>query len=102
MQIHPISISKIIEESNMTKSLFKAFSVITIMALMLMALPMQTAQAAPASLGSNYTQNFNSLASSGAGNVWTDDTTISGWYSNRTTYNAGTGTSNTGALYSFA
>ena len=32
-----------IEESNMNKSLFKVFSAITILALMLMALPMQSA-----------------------------------------------------------
>jgi predicted extracellular nuclease len=85
----------------MNKSLFKMLSVITILALMLMALPMQSVQAAPASLSSTYTQNFNSLASSGTGNIWTDDTTISSWYSNRTAYNAGTGSSATGALYSF-
>src|SRR6185503_14226128 len=33
--------------------------------------------------------------------TWTDNSTIPGWYSSRTTYNFGTGSSNTGALYSF-
>ncbi len=33
--------------------------------------------------------------------TWTDNTTIPGWFSTRTTYNSGTGSSNTGALYSF-
>jgi hypothetical protein len=46
-------------------------------------------------------QNFNTLASSGTGTTWTDNVTLSGWYSNRTAYNAGTGSSNAGALYSF-
>ncbi len=50
--------------------------------------------------GSSYTQNFNSLAQSGS-NAWTNDSTISGWYSTRTAYVGGTGSSATGALYSF-
>src|SRR5205085_624857 len=44
------------------------------------------------------TENFDSLTSSG---TWTDNSTIPGWYSTRTAYTAGTGSSNTGALYSF-
>ena len=48
-----------------------------------------------------YTQNFDSLAASGTNNAWADNSTIGGWYSTRTTYNAGTGSSNTGAMYSF-
>jgi uncharacterized protein len=47
------------------------------------------------------TENFDTLASAGTGLAWTDNTTIPGWYSSRTTYNTGTGSSNTGALYSF-
>ena len=48
------------------------------------------------------TENFDTLASNGATNiVWTDNSTIPGWYSSRITYNSGTGSSNTGALYSF-
>src|SRR5687768_8657699 len=38
------------EEHRMNKSLFKMFSSITILALMMMALPMQSAQAAPTEL----------------------------------------------------
>ena len=53
------------------------------------------------SLSSPYSQNFDTLAVSGTGNTWTNDSTISGWYATRATYNAGTGSSNTGALYSF-
>ena len=47
------------------------------------------------------TEDFDTLATSGTGLAWTDNTTIPGWWSTRTTYNAGTGSSNTGALYSF-
>src|SRR5215211_892063 len=43
-----INFENIIEESNMNKSLFKAFSAITLLALVLMALPMQSALAATA------------------------------------------------------
>ena len=52
-------------------------------------------------LSSGYSQNFNSLANTGTGLAWADNSTITGWYSSRTVYNAGTGSSNAGALYSF-
>ncbi|HET8942873.1 MAG TPA: hypothetical protein VFN13_12895, partial [Rudaea sp.] len=48
-----------------------------------------------------YTQNFDTLAQSGSGNTWSDNSTIAGWYSTRTTYNASNGSSTSGALYSF-
>jgi predicted extracellular nuclease len=51
--------------------------------------------------GSPLTENFDSLASAGTNIAWADNTTIAGLFSTRTTYNAGTGSSNTGALYSF-
>ncbi len=50
-------------------------------------------------LDSPLTENFDSLGTAGA--TWLDNTTIPGWYSTRTAYVAGTGSSNTGALYSF-
>jgi hypothetical protein len=50
---------------------------------------------------SPYFQEFNTLANIGSTNSWADDSTISGWYSNRTSYRASSGTDNTGALYSF-
>lgn len=50
---------------------------------------------------STYSQNFDTLALSGTGHVFTNDGTIAGFYSNRTAYNAGTGSSTAGALYSF-
>lgn len=52
-------------------------------------------------LESPLTENFDTLASTGTGIAWTDNSTIPGWYSTRVTYNAGTGSSNAGALYSF-
>ncbi|MEH1816951.1 MAG: Calx-beta domain-containing protein, partial [Nostoc sp.] len=54
----------------------------------------------PASFNGTYSQNFSSLAISGTP-AWVNDSTISGWYSTRTTYSPGTGSNNTGGLYSF-
>ena len=58
--------------------------------------------------GGTYSQNFDSLANSGTGNSWADNSTLAGWYASKsvppngvTAYNAGTGSSGTGALYSF-
>ena len=64
---------------------------------------------APAiSIGTPISQNFDTLATSGATNTWTDNTTLPGWYSqftatptNPTVYRADDGTSNAGAIYSF-
>ncbi|MGD0615732.1 MAG: hypothetical protein ABSA69_09870, partial [Verrucomicrobiota bacterium] len=57
--------------------------------------------------GGPYAQDFNSLASSGPAE-WIDNVTLPGWYASRgaaphsvTNYSAGTGSSTTGALYSF-
>ncbi len=52
-------------------------------------------------LGATLTEEFDSLANTNTGNTWTNNTTIPGFFSSRTTYNAGTGSSNAGALYSF-
>ncbi|MBP9663810.1 MAG: DUF11 domain-containing protein, partial [Pyrinomonadaceae bacterium] len=59
--------------------------------------------------GTTYSQNFDSLASSGSGVAWTNDTTIPGWFlyaqpapgTAITTYNADSGTSSAGSFYSF-
>jgi len=54
---------------------------------------------------SSHTQNFNTLATTGTTNAWTNNSTISSWYSQRTgtgtTYEATTGTATAGNLYSF-
>src|SRR5215471_1106348 len=58
------------------------------------------------SFGSPLTENFDTLASSGTP-TWTDNSTIPGWYAqfgataNPAAYTPGTGSSATGALYSF-
>jgi len=53
-----------------------------------------------------YAQNFDSLATSGTANAWTDNSTIPGWYASKSagvtaiaTYRSDNG--NTGALYSY-
>jgi hypothetical protein len=53
------------------------------------------------SLPATITQDFNSLATSGTSNTWSDNTTLTGWYSTRTEYRASDGSSTAGALYSF-
>jgi endonuclease/exonuclease/phosphatase family metal-dependent hydrolase len=58
--------------------------------------------------GGTYSQDFDSLATSGAGIAWADNFTLPGWYASRSAapqevqdYDAGTGSSTTGSLYSF-
>lgn len=55
--------------------------------------------------GTNYSQDFNTLASSGTVN-WTNNATMAGWYAvrgatNVTAYLTGAGTANSGGIYSF-
>ena len=47
-----------------------------------------------------YSQNFDTLATSGSNNTWTDNSTIPGWYSNRVLYISTNGSSTTGGLNS--
>jgi hypothetical protein len=62
-----------------------------------------------AAFGTNYTQNFNGLASTGAGNAWGNNTTLTGWYARTTggtgatlsAYDTSNGGSTAGALYSY-
>ncbi len=98
----------------MKQSGFKLVSWITILALLLMLAPVQSAQAADGgsgsisltTLGSASTQNFNTLVNSGSGIY---QLTINGWYLSETgssnkndgQYSVGTGSSNTGDTYSF-
>ncbi len=54
----------------------------------------------------SYSQNFDGLLNTGTNNAWTDNSTISNWYSQKSTvgamvYDAGAGAINTGKLYSF-
>lgn len=54
-----------------------------------------------------HTQNFDTLPTSGTANVWTDNSTLAGWYADRevggevAVLSAGTGSSTTANLYSF-
>lgn len=53
-----------------------------------------------------YTQNFDSLQNTGAATAWTDNTTLVSWYAQRQNAGAinltpGTGSSNSGQLYSY-
>src|SRR5215216_7169314 len=92
----------------MNKSLFKMFSAITIIALTLMAVPVQSALAVgPVSLTTldvPYTQSFDTLPMSGTA-TWTNNSTIPGWFHARTgtgtTIVANDGVSNAGNLYSY-
>ncbi len=91
----------------------KKFSVLAALGLILLAVPMQSAFAlgggsgavSLTTLGSAYTQNFDTLANTGSLN----SLTINGWYldetgtsgNNNGQYQAGTGSSNAGDTYSF-
>jgi Ca2+-binding RTX toxin-like protein len=63
----------------------------------------------PLSFNGSYAQNFDTLATTGTSNSWTNDTTLSGWYLLRqpspgtdiTTYRASNGFENTGNFYSY-
>src|SRR5258708_2103803 len=57
-----------------------------------------------------YNQNFDTLATTGTANTWTDNQTLPGWYASKTNagipstvsaYRASTGSDTAGALYSF-
>ncbi len=78
-------------------------AVVAVMAGMALNGPLQVvlAQVELVNLDTPYTQNFDTLANSGTNISWTNNSTLPGWYSNRTTYSASDGSSNTGALYSF-
>ena len=98
----------------MNKNLFKVFSSTTILALILMALPMQSVGAlgggsgsiSLTTLGTAYTQNFDTLANTGTTNAIT---VISGWFIDETgsssrnngQYAASTGSDASGDVYSF-
>ncbi|MBK7037543.1 MAG: hypothetical protein IPH42_14670 [Bacteroidetes bacterium] len=46
----------------------------------------------------NYTQDFNTLASALTNIIWTDNSTLTGWYSNKIVYIANSGTGQEGLL----
>ncbi|HEU4663192.1 MAG TPA: ExeM/NucH family extracellular endonuclease, partial [Dokdonella sp.] len=85
--------------------LFVPFSVKAAGALLLLALATPSfAQVSLTALDTPYSQDFNTLPVSGTGNAWTNGSTLPGWYAQRNgtlAINAGDGSSNAGALYSF-
>src|SRR5688572_28188361 len=103
---------KILTRGNdMNKSLYKVFSAVTIFALVLMALPVQSALAAGTisltTIGNAYTENFDTL-SNVAGSL-TNTIAINGWELTETgggtrdneQYAVDTGGSGTGDTYSY-
>lgn len=52
-------------------------------------------------LNFTYAQNFDNLASSGTGHAWINNSTLTGWYLSRTTYNAGNGGDSAVTVFSF-
>ncbi|QIL79311.1 ExeM/NucH family extracellular endonuclease [Diaphorobacter sp. HDW4A] len=74
---------------------------------LLFGLTSVSALAGPASFNGRYEQNFDTLATSGATNVWDNGNTLTGWSLFRhdnsafTAYRSGTGSDNNGAFYSF-
>ena len=84
----------------------KLLSVLFLVTMLLGAIQTQ-AQFDIVSTATNYTENFNALASTGTGNAWSNNSTLTGWYARTdatasiTTYNANTGSSTTAALNSF-
>jgi predicted extracellular nuclease len=78
-----------------------------LLAALAFAAPPVAAQILLTTPGVPYTQDFNTLAQTGLTNVWTNNVTpLVGWYAafqtgTLTVYRADTGSSNTGALYSY-
>ena len=78
-------------------------------AALALTLALSGAAQAQVTVGSttNYTQNFDSLPSSGVTNNWVNNTTLAGWHlfnrSNNAiaTVNVDTGTSSSGSFYSY-
>jgi len=70
--------------------------------LMGLALGVVSAANAQVLFTGSYSQDFNTLASTSAANVWTNNVTpLVGWYATRTVYVANNGGNNAGALYSY-
>jgi hypothetical protein len=81
-----------------------------VLSLTILCFPaLASAQVSYTTSGSTYTQDFNTLIQTGTNQTWTNNSTLTGWWLYRqpapgtdiTTYNAGTGSSNTGNFYSF-
>lgn len=75
--------------------------------VMMIIVKSASAQFSIGAASTNYTQDFNGLASAGASNAWSDNTTLTGWYARTdatasiATYGANTGGTTTAGLYSY-
>jgi hypothetical protein len=71
--------------------------------LFLIGMEYSVAQISISNYNFTYNQNFNALAMTGTNIPWTDNTTVTGWYSSRTIYNTsdGSGSNLSGSVYSF-
>jgi len=78
----------------------QSLAALAVAALSLVAAPSR-GDVVYSTIGSTYSQSFNTLATTGTANTWTDDSTITGWFSTATTYRASIGSENNGALYSY-
>ncbi len=88
----------------MLKTLRATLTVLALMASSFVWTTPASAQVSLSTIGTPYTQNFDSLPASGSA-TWTNNSTIPGWYHARTgtgtTIVASDGATTTGALYSF-
>jgi len=73
------------------------------MLLVLVVIPLaaSAANAQVVYLTGTYAQNFDSLATTGNNIPLTNNVTLPGWHSSRSSYDASDGTGNAGSLYSF-
>jgi trimeric autotransporter adhesin len=76
-------------------------SKLLVLLLVVTANTQSLAQVSLTTTGVPVIQNFNTLAQTGTANTWTDNTTITGWYSNRVVYIGDEGSSTTGGLHSY-
>jgi endonuclease/exonuclease/phosphatase family metal-dependent hydrolase len=81
---------------------------LTLAVLLIVELPKTALAQVLMSVGTNYVEHFDSLPSTGTGNAWVDNVTLPGWYASKsvapnevTSFDAGSGGSTTGGLYSF-
>lgn len=75
-------------------------TLLTLIGLAALSLAGVQAQVVINSSSFTYSQNFDTLATSGTNNTWTDNSTIPGWYSNKVIYISTNGSSTTGGLNS--
>lgn len=85
------------------------FGLVVVLSLSVVGMSRSTALAQVSYTSGTYSQNFDTLITTGTGQPWTNNTTLPGWSLFRapapgtaiTTYNAGDGGVNTGSFYSF-